>query len=166
MTFVKKQIPWNKNTKGIMKPNKTSFKKGSIPWNKELKGIHLSPKSEFKKGQKPATWKPIDTITQRRDKYGTIRKWIKIKEPKVWIEYAKYLWIKKYGKIPKGIILHHKNLNSLDDRIENLMLTSRKEHPFLHNKWNTKNKRISKEEWKKSRKPNFKGQTSDTIGKP
>ena len=33
-------IPWNKGTKGIMKPNKTSFKKGS----------HV--KTEFKKGHK------------------------------------------------------------------------------------------------------------------
>lgn len=25
---------WNKNTKGVMKPNQTSFKKGHVPWNK------------------------------------------------------------------------------------------------------------------------------------
>jgi len=33
---------WNKGTKGVMKPNKTSFKKGQ----------HNSPKTEFKKGHK------------------------------------------------------------------------------------------------------------------
>jgi hypothetical protein len=67
------RIPWNKNTKGIMKAwnkgkkgvmpipwnkgkklgfiPKCAFKKGHIPWNKERKGIHLSFKTEFKKGQ-------------------------------------------------------------------------------------------------------------------
>ena len=30
-------VPWNKGTKGIMKPNSGSFKKGSIPW---MKGRH------------------------------------------------------------------------------------------------------------------------------
>ena len=39
MVFQKKQIPWNKGTKGVMKANKTSFKKGN------------HPKTEFKKGQ-------------------------------------------------------------------------------------------------------------------
>jgi len=34
--FVKGHEPWNKNTKGIMKPNKTSFKKGQTAHNKGL----------------------------------------------------------------------------------------------------------------------------------
>lgn len=28
---------WNKGTKGVMKPNKTSFKKGNIPWSNGVK---------------------------------------------------------------------------------------------------------------------------------
>jgi DNA-directed RNA polymerase subunit RPC12/RpoP len=39
--FEKGLIPWNKETKGIMKSNKTSFKKGE----------HPSLKTEFKKGE-------------------------------------------------------------------------------------------------------------------
>lgn len=35
MTFVKGQIAWNKGTKGICKPNQTSFQKGIIPWWKK-----------------------------------------------------------------------------------------------------------------------------------
>ena len=34
-------------------PNKGLFIKGQIPWNKDLKGIHLSPDSGFKKGNIP-----------------------------------------------------------------------------------------------------------------
>jgi hypothetical protein len=37
---------WNAGTKGVMKPNRTSFKKG-----------HPAPKTAFKKGQRPHNWK-------------------------------------------------------------------------------------------------------------
>lgn len=33
--FEKGHVPANKGTKGIMKPNKTSFKKGNVNWNKK-----------------------------------------------------------------------------------------------------------------------------------
>ena len=36
--FEKGHIPANKGTKGIMKPNKTSFKKGNVNWNKKTIG--------------------------------------------------------------------------------------------------------------------------------
>ncbi len=48
-------IPWNKNTKGKIKPNKGSFKKGVrvSPKTEIKRGQRLSPKTEFKKGQVP-----------------------------------------------------------------------------------------------------------------
>ena len=36
--FEKGHVPANKGTKGIMKPNKTSFKKGNVNWNKKTIG--------------------------------------------------------------------------------------------------------------------------------
>lgn len=47
----KGKVPWNKATKGVMKPNKTTWKKGMIPWNKGMKGMYESPK----KGQTKET---------------------------------------------------------------------------------------------------------------
>lgn len=122
--------------------NKTTFAKGHTPWNKNKKGIHLSRKSEFRKGSKPINWKPIGTVTKRKDKNGTTRQWIKIKEPKEWIEYYRYIWLKAGKKIKKNYCLHHINNDSSDDRLENLLLVSRQDHPKLHNKWNTKNKKL------------------------
>lgn len=116
-TFQKGQRPFNKGTKGLMKPNRTSFKKG---------GYHLP-------------YKPVGTISFREDRSGTKRKFIKTKEPNVWVDYGKYIWLKAGKKIKKGYVLHHKNNNSLDDRLENLIVVSRKEHPTLHNRYNTKN---------------------------
>lgn len=41
---------WNTGTKGVMKPNQTSFKKGLIPWNKGKENPAL-------KGSKNPNWK-------------------------------------------------------------------------------------------------------------
>ncbi len=42
--------PWNKGTKGIMKPNIGSFKKGMVPWSKGKQNPHV-------KGEKNKSWK-------------------------------------------------------------------------------------------------------------
>ena len=38
------------------------------------------------------------------------------------------------GEIPKGMDIHHKNLNKLDNRIENLQMMTKSEHQKLHRK--------------------------------
>ena len=67
-------------------------------------------------------------------KGGTINKdgyrCIEIKGKK-YLEH-RYLWEKKFGKIQKGLILHHLNNNPSDNRIENLMLMTQKAHLKLH----------------------------------
>jgi hypothetical protein len=124
----------------MKKPNSSYFKSGHVPWNKEKKGLHLSPASEFKKGSRPINWCPVGTIRVRLDKHTkTQRNWIKIQEPKTWIELAKHVWLKSGRKLIKGLCLHHKNNRSDDDRLSNLMLVTRQEHPKLHNHKNTKN---------------------------
>jgi len=113
-------------------PNKTSFKKGIVPWNTGKKGTHFSPTTEFKKGQKGIKWVPLGTITQRTEKSRTVRRWIKIEEPNIWIEYAKFIWIKHNGNIPKGFVLHHIDKDSLHDEISNLTLLTRAGHINIH----------------------------------
>ena len=116
------------------KGGKGQFKKGSIPWNKGLtgKGICKSNSGSFKKGQKGINWMPIRSITIRIDKSGKKRRWIKIKEPNIWIEYAKFVWRKSKGRIPRGYIIHHIDENPLNDDIKNLQLLTRKEHFEIH----------------------------------
>ena len=53
------------------------------------------------------------------------------------------IWEKHYGKIPKGYIIHHKDKDITNDRIENLECVSRKEHTLIHlNKIPNKSKKL------------------------
>jgi len=131
MAFQAGNIPWNK---GKQHPHSCSamFKEGHIPWNKDMKGIHFSPRTQFKKGQIPINKMPVGTITQRKDKGGVFRNWIKTEEPNKWIEYAKFVWISNNGPIPGGFLVHHRDGNSLNDELSNLALVTRKVHFEIH----------------------------------
>jgi hypothetical protein len=48
----------------------------------------------------------------------------------------KYVWEQINGPIPKGMHVHHINLDKLDNRIENLDLLSKNHHALLHAKLN------------------------------
>jgi len=119
--------------------NSGSFKKGLKPWNKGRRGVHLSPATEFKKGGLPPTWRPVGTITIRiarpnngRRRHPLRTRMIKVAEPRKWMEYARYIWTKKKGGIPKGMIVTHKDFDSLNDDIENLALMNRAQHIDFH----------------------------------
>jgi hypothetical protein len=110
------------------------FELGHEPWNKGTKGECKSNSGSFRKGQRPKTWLPVGTITVRIEKKRNRRHWIKIAEPNKWLEFAKWVWIQNYGKIPKGFVVYHINRNTLNDNIENLKLITRKELLFKNDK--------------------------------
>lgn len=48
------------------------------------------------------------------------------------IMYSRYVWEQNFGKIPTGMIIHHKNKNKLDNRIKNLELVTFTTHNRIH----------------------------------
>jgi hypothetical protein len=109
-----------------------SYPKGNVPWNKGVKGLHQSPQTEFKKGHTTTNKLPVGSVTQRRDKYGTVRAFRKVAEPNKWVPNAVWVWNQHRGEIPKGYVLHHDDGDALNDSIENLKLLTRAEHLKAH----------------------------------
>ena len=104
--FQKNHQPFNKGTKGLMKPNKTSFKKGGIPGN----------------------IKEVGFISVRKIK-GTSYKWIKIAD-NIWEMLHRVIWEKHYGIIPAGFVIIFKDGNQMNCEIDNLECITHREHYF------------------------------------
>lgn len=120
-----------RRVKGVSFRNAGSFKKGHNPWNAGNTGISVSPGTQFKKGNVPANTLHDGAITIRLDTNQRTARKIAYRHIRVskgrWQYYHRYLWEQAHGPIPKGIPLVFKNGNTLDCRLENLELISRKE---------------------------------------
>lgn len=134
----------------------TRFKKGQKAWNKGLKGLRFSPATEFKKGHLPANHHEVGTVLVCKYKNGTKYRRIKISGKEngrhIWIPYARYLWQRENGPIPAGMIVAHENGKTLDDRIENLVLTDRKGNIDLMKKNNPGHRKKAIRKYKRTRR--------------
>ena len=120
---------------GLVCPNNGCFKKGSIPSNKGVKGFMKKNRTSFKPGNLPLNTKRKGSISTRRDKNGNMYMHIKVEEPSKWQMLHVYIWESKYGKTPKGHCLIFKDKNTLNPRLDNLMLISRAELVRLNQKY-------------------------------
>lgn len=120
---------------GLICPNTGRFQKGSIPVNKGTKGLTKANKTSFGVGNLPANTKKVGSISTRKDKNGSLYMHIKIAEPRKWQMLHVYIWEQKHGKIPKGHCVIFKDKNTLNTRLDNLMLISRDELVRLNQKY-------------------------------
>lgn len=106
------------------------YKKGATPWNKGTVGLMKANKTSFKKGQKPSNYMGgykmcKDGIYVRCGnktyKYG------KLKVGK-YESLARHNWKEKFGEIPKGMIIWHKDGDIYNNEIENLEIITRAEN--------------------------------------
>jgi len=128
------------------------------------KGTHYNPggrnvETRFKKGcirgWAAQIWRPVGTITIRHDKppkrlrgrkrkegippwRGKSRRWIKVKDTgrsqDRWLPYARYLWEKEHGQVPKGYLVVHIDGDQMYDEISNFRLVDRRGHLVLQMK--------------------------------
>lgn len=120
---------------GLICPNNGRFQKGSIPINKGTKGLTGANKTSFAFGNRPKNAKRVGSIVTRKDKNGSLYMRIKIAEPNEWQMLQVYIWESKYGKVPKGYCVIFKDKNTLNTRLDNLMLVSRDELARLNQKY-------------------------------
>lgn len=96
------------------------------------KGERRGRSTEFKKGVRSSTWQPVGTVRHRTHR-GVVRAWVKVAEPNVWRLRAVVTWEAAHGPLPSsGYVVHHRNRNALDDRLENLQELTRAQHLSEH----------------------------------
>jgi HNH endonuclease len=81
----------------------------------------------FRAGSDSRQRLPIGSLSLRRG-----RMWIKIAEPGEWRNRAIWIWEQANGLLPSGYVVHHRNRDRLDDRLENLQALTRAEHINEH----------------------------------
>lgn len=120
---------------GLVCPNNGRFQKGSVPANKGTKGLTGANKTSFRPGNVPPNTRKARSISTRKAKNGNSYMHIKVAEPNKWQMLHVYIWETKYGKIPKGYCVIFKDKNTLNTRLDNLMLVSRAELVRLNQKY-------------------------------
>jgi hypothetical protein len=63
---------------------------------------------------------------------GYRRRWVKINHPDKWKLNAIHIYEDAMGKLGKGMVVHHRDKNTLNDALSNLVALTRKEHSGLH----------------------------------
>lgn len=107
------------------------FKKGNVPFNKGTKGICRPNSGSFKKGQKAINHKKVGS--ERINIYGYTE--MKIDDPNKWILKHKFIWEKEHGEIPEGYVVMFADRDRSNLSIENLILISKKQL-LIMNKYN------------------------------
>lgn len=95
-------------------------------------GIKKPKKVKVQKQQKGKNAKPIGTISTRLDKRsGKTYQFIKTKDGK-WIPLARYVWIRHNGNIPPKYYIRFIDGDTLNCKIDNLMMITYKEHAQMN----------------------------------
>lgn len=45
---------------------------------------------------------------------------------------SRLVWARAHGEIPRGYVIHHRNEDPMDDRLENLQMLTRAQHAAEH----------------------------------
>lgn len=119
---------------GVSYSPSTQFKPGQSanPQTAFRPGQRVSPATEFKPGQSARNKLPVGAITIRTFR-GVQRAWVKVAEPNVWRERSKVVWERANGRpVPRGLVIHHRDHDSLNDAPDNLQALTRKQHALVH----------------------------------
>ncbi|MBI4552648.1 MAG: HNH endonuclease, partial [Candidatus Latescibacteria bacterium] len=87
-----------------------------------------------------------------------------------WRAQYRWVWAAVHGKKPEGYHLHHRDFNSLNDRLDNLQLLIEEEHKALHREKmlgdNNPARRCMTDEWRAHIAQAVRGEKNPHYGKP
>ena len=139
-------IPWNKGTKGLMRPNQTSWPRGHRPWNAGTRGVMKPNRGSFGGPIHPGG-SPVAPLGARRWRGGKSNEvFVKtsISPPphqpsrdsvsEQWTPLRIVSWEAVHGPVPRGGII--RRLTPLCDCEPNLVLIDRATNAALNSgKW-------------------------------
>lgn len=125
-----KQVAIFKKNHNIPSGVVTRFNKGHEPANKGTKGISKPNKTSFKKGQVPKNVRPVGSERTDKDGYTLV----KISEPNKWALKHRVEWENVNGKIPPKHALIFLDGNKQNIDLGNLKLIPIKQNLILNNK--------------------------------
>lgn len=111
------------------------FSGGHASWNKGRHSLAggRSIETQFKPGANAHNALPVGSVTIRVEATtGRDRAWVKIAEPNVWRQRAVVAWEAVHGPVPRGLVIHHRDRDSLNDVPDNLQALTRKQHADEH----------------------------------
>lgn len=133
--LTKDQMRWYKKNHKLSSGVDGKFKKGNVPYNKGTKGISKPNSGCFKKGNIPANHRPIGSERVNRDGYIEV----KVAEPNKWKFKQRVIWEQHYGKIPKGYVVMFGDGDKRNFNIDNLILITNRQLQVMNNKKLIKN---------------------------
>lgn len=108
--------PYVRNEKAkkriIKRTNKTIFKPGQKPWNTGTRGVVKPNKTSFTTGNSANVALPEFSISYKENKNGNKYKVIKV--GKAWVRLHRYNWEQLFGPIPEGYVIFFKDGDSLN----------------------------------------------------
>ena len=107
--------------KGWKSSHSGRIEKGAVPWNKDKKGYMGANATSFKKGQIPKNHRPVGS--ERITKDGYIQ--VKTAEPRTWRLKHIVEWEKVNGSLPKGHCIRILDGDRTNCHIDNLICISR-----------------------------------------
>lgn len=123
--FTKGQIAGALSRNNISTGLTGRFEKGNVPYNKGTKGLIKPNSGSFKKGQKSINWRPVGSERVNVDGYIEI----KIKDDgrlkDQWALKHRVVYEEHYGPIPKGSVVMFGDGDKSNLSIDNLILVTR-----------------------------------------
>jgi|26BtaG_2_1085354.scaffolds.fasta_scaffold07919_3 hypothetical protein len=107
--------------KGWKSSHSGRIEKGAVPWNKDKKGYMGANATSFKKGDRPKNHRPVGS--ERITKDGYIQ--VKIAEPRKWRLKHIVVWESVNGALPKGHCIRLLDNDRTNCSIDNLICISR-----------------------------------------